>query len=294
MDRHLVLPRTTMPAGLKRLPFSDAVRTGDTLAISGRIGIDPATLRPPTDAAAEARLVMDDLRRVLGAAGMTTDDLVMVTIFAPDVGNFATFNAVYLEYFGEALPARAFIGSGPLLFGAHFELTALAVAGGAEPAPAFATVDLVDLHQGRVQSCALPLRQFGARSRCSGRLRTVLTYEDNARLRELLGTPGDGAVLVVDGGGSLQAALVGDQLAALALQNGWGGLIVNGAVRDVARLRAMPIALKALGSNPMKSTKLGTGDVDVPVVFGGVRFTPGAMLYSDDDGILVSELPLTG
>jgi len=292
MDRHLVLPRT-MPAGLKRLPFSDAVRTGDTLAISGRIGIDPATLRPPADAAAEARLVMDDLRRVLGAAGMTTDDLVMVTIFAPDVGDFATFNAVYLEYFGEALPARAFIGSGPLLFGAHFELTALAVAGGAESAPSFATVDLVDLHQERVQSCSAPLRQFGARSRCSGRLRTVQTYEDNARLRELLGTPGDGAVLVVDGGGSLNVALVGDQLAALALQNGWGGLIVNGAVRDVARLRAMPIALKALGSNPMKSTKLRTGEVDVPVAFGGVRFTPGAMLYSDDDGILVSDLPLT-
>ena len=294
MDRHLVLPRSTMPAGLKRLPFSDAVRTGDTLAISGRIGIDPATLRPPADAAAEARLVMDDLRRVLAAAGMTTDDLVMVTIFAPDVGDFATFNAVYLEYFGDLLPARAFIGSGPLLFGAHFELTAVAVTGGAEPAPAFATVDLVDLHQDRVQSCASPLRQFGARRRCSGRIRTVQTHEDNALVRDVLGTPGEGAVLVVDGGGSLRVALIGDQLAALALQHGWSGLIVNGAVRDVVQLRALPVALKALGSNPMKSTKLRTGAVDVAVEFGGVRFTPGAMLYSDDDGILVSDSSLTG
>ena len=129
MDREYIeLPGKTLRPGMTRWPFSDAVRVGDTLYLAGRIGIDPATGTPPSDVADEARVLMDDVRRVLEAAHMTTNDLVMVTIFAPDVGDFAAFNAVYLSYFGDALPARAFIGSGPLLFGARFELTAIAVA----------------------------------------------------------------------------------------------------------------------------------------------------------------------
>ena len=156
----------------------------------------------------------------------------------------------------------------------------------------FQTVDLVDAHQAAVRTCALQFRQFGARRRFSGRIRTVETLEDNALLKELLGTAGDGAVLVVDGGGSLRTALVGDLIAQLAIDNGWSGLVINGAVRDVERLRAMPLGLKALGSNPMKSAKNRIGRIDVPVEFGGVRFTPGAMLYCDDDGVLVSDEPL--
>jgi 2-iminobutanoate/2-iminopropanoate deaminase len=113
---------------MTRWPFSDAVRVGGTLYLAGRIGIDPATGKPPPDVADEARILLEDVRRVLAAARMTMDELVMVTIFAPDVGDFAAFNAVYLTYFEGALPARAFIGSGPLLFGARFEMTATAVA----------------------------------------------------------------------------------------------------------------------------------------------------------------------
>ena len=129
MDREYIeLPSKTLRPGMTRWPFSDAVRVGDTLYLAGRLGIDPATGNPPPDVADEARVLMDDVQRVLAAARMTTADLVMVTIFAPDVGDFAAFNAVYLQYFGERLPARAFIGSGPLLFGARFELTAIAVA----------------------------------------------------------------------------------------------------------------------------------------------------------------------
>jgi reactive intermediate/imine deaminase len=128
MERtHVVLPGRTPPRGMDRLPFSDAVVAGETVYVSGRIGLDPVTRRPPADLADEARLLMDDLRGVLREAGATLDDLVMVTIFAPDVADFPAFNAVYLGYFGERLPARAFIGSGPLLFGARFELTAIAV-----------------------------------------------------------------------------------------------------------------------------------------------------------------------
>ena len=128
MDRqHIVVPRASLPPGVTQLPFSDAVRVGDTLYVSGRLGLDPATRKPPDDPADEARLLLDDVRSVLAAAGMTMNDLVMVTIFA-DVAHFASFNAVYVQYFDGPLPARAFIGSGPLLFGCRFELTSIAVA----------------------------------------------------------------------------------------------------------------------------------------------------------------------
>jgi regulator of ribonuclease activity A len=289
---HIDLPGKTLRPSMSRWPFSDAVRTGDTLYLAGRIGIDPATGKPPPALADEARLVLDDVRRVLETAGMSTADLVMVTIFAPDVADFAAFNEVYLRYFDGPLPARAFIGSGPLLFGARFELTATAVAAGARAAAPFQTADLVDAHQDRVRSCSVAFRQFGGRRSFCGRIRTVRTLEDNARLKEVLGTPGNGGVLVVDGGGSLRVALVGDLIAALAIANGWSGLLIHGAVRDVERLATLDLGLKALGSNPMKSAKNRIGEVDVPVTFGDVRFAPGAMLYSDADGVLVSDDPL--
>lgn len=131
MERtHIDLPGKALPPGMARWPFSDAVRAGDTLYVSGRLGLDPVTRRPPADVSDEARSLMDDLQRVLSVAEMNVDDLVMVTIFAPDVANFTAFNAVYVSYFNGPLPARAFIGSGPLLFGARFELTAIAIARG--------------------------------------------------------------------------------------------------------------------------------------------------------------------
>jgi regulator of ribonuclease activity A len=156
----------------------------------------------------------------------------------------------------------------------------------------FLTVDLVDAHQDRVRSCEVQFRQFGAVRSFCGPIRTIRTFEDNALIRETLGTPGNGAVLVVDGGGSLRSALVGDVIAGIGVEHGWAGLVLWGAVRDVGPLGALPIGIKALGSNPMRSAKNRVGRVDVPVSFGGVLFTPGEMLYSDDDGILVSAAPL--
>jgi regulator of ribonuclease activity A len=156
----------------------------------------------------------------------------------------------------------------------------------------FLTVDLVDEYQERVRSCETQFRQFGAVRSFCGPIRTIRTFEDNALVRETLGTPGDGAVLVVDGGGSLRTALVGDVIAGLGVEHGWAGLVLFGAVRDVGALDALSIGIKALGSNPMRSAKNRVGQVDVPVWFGGVLFTPGEMLYSDDDGMLVSATPL--
>jgi len=155
------------------------------------------------------------------------------------------------------------------------------------------TADLVDAHGAELASCDTQFRQFGGLDRFSGRVSTVRCHQDNALLRKLLGEPGDGQVLVVDGGGSLHTALLGDVIAGLAKDNGWAGVVVNGAVRDVAELRSVPIGIKALGSNPRKSSKTGAGHTGVPVAFGGVTFTPGAYLYSDEDGIVVSERPLS-
>ena len=156
----------------------------------------------------------------------------------------------------------------------------------------FATVDLVDAYQDEIDTCDVQFRQFGARRRFSGQIRTIRTFEDNKVIREILSAAGGGAVLVVDGAGSLRTALVGDVIAGLAATNGWSGLVLYGAVRDVGPLATLDVGIKALGSNPMRPSKRGTGDVDVPVMFGGVRFCPGRFLYSDDDGIVVANHPL--
>lgn len=150
-----------------------------------------------------------------------------------------------------------------------------------------ATADLVDDIGPDVRSCDLQLRQFGGRPEFAGRVTTVRCFQDNALLKSVLSEPGDGGVLVIDGDGSLHTALVGDVIAALGRDNGWSGLIINGAVRDASTLRTLDIGIKALGTNPRKSTKTGAGERDVPVEFGGVTFTPGDVAYSDDDGIVV-------
>lgn len=149
------------------------------------------------------------------------------------------------------------------------------------------TADLYDEHGDALQSCDLQFRQFGGRVRFSGRAVTVCCHEDNALLKSVLSEPGEGRVLVIDGGGSLHTALMGDLIAGLAVENGWSGAIINGAVRDVATLRTLELGIKALGSNPRKSAKTGAGQRDVPVTFGGTTFNPGDDVWSDDDGIVV-------
>ena len=108
-------------------PFDDAVRVGNTLYLAGRIGLDAATNKPPADAAAEARNVMDQIKAVLAQEGMTMDDLVTVTVYCTDLSLYSTFNDVYRTYFTKGFPARAFIGSGSLLAGGRFEVQGIAV-----------------------------------------------------------------------------------------------------------------------------------------------------------------------
>jgi regulator of ribonuclease activity A len=149
------------------------------------------------------------------------------------------------------------------------------------------TSDLWDAHGESAIVCELQFRQFGGSATFSGQIATVRCHEDNVLVKQRVSKPGAGRVLVVDGGGSLCCALVGDNVAGLALENGWAGLVINGCVRDVDALAALAIGVKALGSNPRPSGKDGAGETDVLVTFGGATFTPGALLYSDADGILV-------
>lgn len=149
------------------------------------------------------------------------------------------------------------------------------------------TADLYDERGEELQSLTTQLQNLGGHAQFSGAVRTVRCHRDNALLKSILGTPGAGAVLVVDGAGALESALVGDVIAALAVENGWAGIVVNGVIRDRVAISGLPLGVKALGSNPQKSTKTGAGEADVSVSFGGVTFRPGAMLFSDEDGILV-------
>ena len=117
-----------LPATVARgLPFSDAVLIGDTLYISGRGGVDMATMKVPAAVKDEVKMLMEDFKNVLAQAGMAMDDLVSVTVYSPDLSLYAEFNEIYRSYFSKNLPARAFIGSGPLLFGMRFEMQGVAV-----------------------------------------------------------------------------------------------------------------------------------------------------------------------
>ncbi len=157
----------------------------------------------------------------------------------------------------------------------------------------FRTADLCDAHESAVRVAEPIFHDYGGEPDFCGRIATVKVYEDNAVVRSALETPGQGRVLVIDGGGSLRCALVGDMLAGLAQANGWAGIVVNGCVRDAAALANLPLGIKALATNPLKSKKGGAGETDVPVTFAGATFVPGEYLYADGDGVIVSASELS-
>ncbi|EME64373.1 MULTISPECIES: ribonuclease E activity regulator RraA [Rhodococcus] len=150
-----------------------------------------------------------------------------------------------------------------------------------------ATADLADEIGPDIRSCDTQFIQFGGHEVFAGRITTIRCFQDNLLVKQTLSEPGNGGVLVVDGDASVHTALVGDIIAGRGVDNGWAGVVVNGAVRDSAILRTLGIGIKALGTNPRKSTQTGSGEKNVPVEFGGVTFNPGEMLYSDHDGIVV-------
>lgn len=133
---------------------------------------------------------------------------------------------------------------------------------------------------------------FGKKCRFCGEIVTIKCFEDNSLVRDLVNTPGDGRVIIVDGGGSLRHALLGDLLAASAADNGWSGLVINGCVRDVEILRNIELGIRALKSYPLKTEKRGEGQLNIPVSFAGVRFRPGQFLYADANGMVLANSKL--
>jgi regulator of ribonuclease activity A len=136
------------------------------------------------------------------------------------------------------------------------------------------------------------LSNFGGREQFCGPIVTVKCFEDNSMVKQLVGTPGDGRVIVVDAGGSLRRACLGDMLAEQAAENGWAGLIIYGCIRDIDQIMATDIGVQALGVHPMKTDKKRVGELDIAVSFGGVTFNPGEYLYADNNGVIVSAEPL--
>lgn len=156
------------------------------------------------------------------------------------------------------------------------------------------TTDLSDAHP-HAQVCEPIFRDFGGKTAFHGPIRTLKIFEDNAQLRAALETPGQGHVLVVDAGGSRRCAVVGGNLGALAVKNQWAGLVVYGCVRDSVELAGQAVGIKALAAHPRKSEKgLHSAQADRVVAFAGVSFKPGAWLYADADGIVVSDRPIHG
>ena len=155
------------------------------------------------------------------------------------------------------------------------------------------TPDLCDANADIVRVISgLNWQSYGARKAFGGPVKTIKCFEDNSRLKELVGEPGEGRVLVVDGGGSLRNALIGDLLAARARDHDWAGVIVYGACRDVEVLAEVDLGVLALGCVPRKSVRRGEGQVDIPVSFGGVTIAPGDHIYADANGVIVADRAL--
>ncbi len=152
-----------------------------------------------------------------------------------------------------------------------------------------ATADLYDEYGDSLQVATPMFTSYGGKKKFSGMISTVKCHEDNSYVRSTLEQSGNGKVLVVDGGGSLRCALLGDMLAELGIKNGWSGVVVYGCIRDSGEIGAMDIGVKALNTNPKKSLKKDIGERDVTVTFAGVNFIPGHYLYADEDGIVVSD-----
>ena len=158
---------------------------------------------------------------------------------------------------------------------------------------AISTPDLCDQHADKVRVVEPIFKSFGGNTAFSGEIVTVKCFEDNSCVRKVLAETGDERVLVVDGGGSMRRACLGDMLCEMAVKNRWSGILVYGCVRDVDAIAQISLGVQAIGIHPMKTEKKGVGEIDVPVTFGGVTFCPGETLYADANGILVTSLPLS-
>ncbi len=149
------------------------------------------------------------------------------------------------------------------------------------------TCDLYDAHPLTAQVCETPLRDFGGRVRFHGPIVTIACFEDNSKLKDLSLIPGEGRVIVVDGGGSARCALLGDIIAGDLVRNGWAGAIIHGCVRDSAQLVPLDVGVKAVGTVPRAPAKRGQGVIGEVLTFGGVLWREGDVAFADEDGVVI-------
>ena len=155
------------------------------------------------------------------------------------------------------------------------------------------TPDLCDQYPDLVEVVEPLFSNFGGRIAFGGVIVTVKCFEDNSLVKEVLAEPGHGKVLVVDGGASMRRALMGDMIAENAVKNGWEGVVIYGCIRDVDVIMSLDLGVQAINTVPMKTDKRGEGQRDIAVTFGGVTFKPGAFIYADNNGVIVSPQPLS-
>ena len=154
------------------------------------------------------------------------------------------------------------------------------------------TADICDALEHDARVVQSPFKNYGGKQVFEGVISTVECFEDNSLVRTAVSEPGENRVLVIDGMASMRCALLGDMLAEKAMNNGWQGVIVNGCIRDSEAISEMQLGVKALSTNPRKSIKLGAGQRDVPLEFGGEVFRPGEYIYADLDGVVITDKPL--
>ncbi len=153
--------------------------------------------------------------------------------------------------------------------------------------------DLFDNYHQQLQLAQPLFNDYGGNSIFSGEIVTVACFNDNSKVKELVATDGTGKVMVVDGKASLTRALLGDMLAEQAVSNGWQGIVINGCIRDAGTIATLSLGVKALGCNPIKTEKLGVGEINKTITFAGVEFVAGQYIYGDSNGLAVSEKQLT-
>jgi len=160
----------------------------------------------------------------------------------------------------------------------------------------FKTADLTDEfcaeNCDEVQAAGMTFKSYGGKSKFYGEIVTLKIFEDNQLVRDQVNSDGEGKVLVIDGGASMRRALLGDMLAAKAVDNGWSGILINGCIRDSVDMSTMQLGVMALGTHPLKTVKAGVGKTNVAVKFAGLNFNPADFIYIDEDGIIISEKPL--
>ncbi|NND83155.1 MAG: ribonuclease E activity regulator RraA [Gammaproteobacteria bacterium] len=156
----------------------------------------------------------------------------------------------------------------------------------------FSTPDLCDEFENQVRILEPLFRSYGGRTNFHGQAVTIKCFEDNSVVKKLVDEPGQGRVIVMDGGGSLRRAILGDMLAENAQNNGWAGLIINGCIRDCDEIAQLDLGVKALNTHPQKTDKRGLGDLNLPVTFAGQTIRPGEWVYADNNGVIVSATEL--